>query len=157
MAWEGFLLAALLAKAGKQVLVIERHDRPGGYAHAFKRNRYHFDAAVHMTGGCESRHSQEGGLIDLLLRILDVRDRCNFVRINPFYTAAFPGVKLDVPSSKDEFIMAHVQHFPNEKNGLNQLMELCFEISNESRKIPDRLSFLDVLRMPVFSSIIRQH
>lgn len=144
----GLSAAALLAKAGKQVLVLERHDRPGGYAHAFQRNRYHFDAAVHMTGGCESRHSQDGGLIDLLLSILDVRDRCNFVRINPFYTAAFPGIKLDVPSGKAEFIMAHVQHFPNEEKGLNQLMELCSEISNESRKIPDNLSFLDVLRMP---------
>ena len=29
----GLSTAALLAKAGKSLLLIERHDRPGGYAH----------------------------------------------------------------------------------------------------------------------------
>jgi protoporphyrinogen oxidase len=47
--------AALLAKCDKKVLVIERHDRPGGYAHSFYRNRYHFDAAIHVTAGCGQR------------------------------------------------------------------------------------------------------
>jgi all-trans-retinol 13,14-reductase len=40
----GLSAAALLAKAGKKVLVVERHDRPGGYAHAFRRKKYLFDA-----------------------------------------------------------------------------------------------------------------
>jgi phytoene dehydrogenase-like protein len=41
----GLSAAALLAaKCDKKVLVIERYDRPGGYAHSFYRNRYHFDA-----------------------------------------------------------------------------------------------------------------
>ncbi len=65
----GLSAAALLAKAGKKVLVVERHDRPGGYAHAFRRKKYLFDAAVHLVGGCEPTGSNEGGLIDGLLRL----------------------------------------------------------------------------------------
>ena len=49
----GLACAALLARAGKPVLVVERHDRPGGYAHAFRRGGYLFDSAVHLVGGCE--------------------------------------------------------------------------------------------------------
>lgn len=49
----GLPAAALLAKAGKKTLVLERHDRPGGYAHAFQRKKYTFDAAVHQIGGCQ--------------------------------------------------------------------------------------------------------
>jgi phytoene dehydrogenase-like protein len=40
----GLSAAALLARSAKRVLVIERHDRPGGYAHSFQRKRYIFDA-----------------------------------------------------------------------------------------------------------------
>jgi len=55
----GLSAASLLTLAGKKVLVVERHDRPGGYAHSFRRGYYNFDAAVHLVAGCS-----EGGLID---------------------------------------------------------------------------------------------
>ncbi len=74
----GLSAAALLARAGKKVLVIERHNRPGGYAHAFQRKKYLFDAAVHLIGGCEPAGSETSGVIDYLLRVLGVRDRCPF-------------------------------------------------------------------------------
>jgi phytoene dehydrogenase-like protein len=67
----GTAAAALLAKAGKNVLVVERHDRPGSYAHAFQRKQYHFDATTHFIGEC-----QYNGFIDDLLRYLGVRERC---------------------------------------------------------------------------------
>ena len=40
----GLTSAALLAKLGRKVLVLEAHDRPGGYSHGFKRKKYHFDS-----------------------------------------------------------------------------------------------------------------
>ena len=64
----GLTAASLLSRAGKKVLVVERHDRPGGYAHSFRRGFYNFDAAVHLVGGCS-----DGGLIDMLLRTLRSR------------------------------------------------------------------------------------
>ena len=39
----GLTAAALLAHAGRRVLVVERHDPVGGYAHAFRRGRYLVD------------------------------------------------------------------------------------------------------------------
>ena len=46
----GISAAALLAKAGQKVLVVERQDGPGGYAHGFRRGPYTFDPAVHVIG-----------------------------------------------------------------------------------------------------------
>src|SRR5947209_6769557 len=86
----GLSAAALLAKAGKRVLVVERHDRPGGYAHSFKRGKYHFDSAAHATSAAESTEFGHPGLLDQLLRLLGVRERCNFLPLNPYYTVAFP-------------------------------------------------------------------
>ena len=90
----GLAAAALLAKSRKKTLVVERHDRPGGYAHAFRRKKYLFDAAVHLVGGCEPLGVPQAGLIDGILRLLGVRDRCTFLRVDPFYTAVFPGFRL---------------------------------------------------------------
>lgn len=144
----GLSAAACLAKMGKSVLVVERHDRPGGYAHAFQRYRYHFDSAVHMIGGAEPTGHRESGIIDQLLVLLGVRDKCKFLRVDPFYSAVFPGLRVRVPVGIDEFVRAHVEHFPEEEEGLRQLIRICSRINSETRRIPDTLSLLDILRMP---------
>lgn len=143
----GLSAAALLSKAGKKVLVVERHDRAGGYAHAFRRKKYLFDAAVHLIGGCESAELKEGGLIDGLLRLLGVRDRCFFLRVNPFYTTIFPGFKLRAPSGIEEYIEVHVRHFQREGKGFRRLVGLCAQVNQEMRRFPSELSFWDVIRM----------
>ena len=74
----GLTAAALLAQSGRDVLVVERHDRVGGYAHAFRRGRYVFDSSVHVVGGCEPVPFEGGGMIHQLLTGLGVRDRLDF-------------------------------------------------------------------------------
>jgi phytoene desaturase len=154
----GLSAAALLGRAGKKVLVVERHDRPGGYAHAFRRKKYNFDAAVHLIGGCEPVGFEVGGLIDGLLRLLSVRDRCAFVRVDPFYTAVFPGFKLHAPLEIEHYLQAHIRCFPSEERGLRRLIELCSQINEEVRRFPTDLSFWDVVRMPRrFPALFRYH
>jgi phytoene desaturase len=144
----GISAAAMLAKAGKKVLVVERHDRPGGYAHSFQRKKYIFDAAVHLVGGCHSGEGPQGGIIDGVLRLLDVRDRCTFLSVSPFYTAIFPDFRLDVPIGPEEFISAHAQHFPHDEQGLRQLVQICAQIFQEISQFPLELSLWDMIRMP---------
>src|ERR1017187_10171422 len=44
--------AALLPqRAGKRVLVLERHYTAGGFTHVFRRPGYEWDAGVHYIGG----------------------------------------------------------------------------------------------------------
>ena len=65
------------------VLIVERHDRPGGYAHAFRRRGYRFDSAVHLVSGCEPVPFEGGGVLHDLLSELGVRERCDFVARRP--------------------------------------------------------------------------
>lgn len=39
----GLTAAALLAKAGKRVLVVEQHDQAGGCTHTFENKGFEFD------------------------------------------------------------------------------------------------------------------
>jgi phytoene desaturase len=147
----GLSAAALLARSGKKVLVVERHDRPGGYAQTFQRQRYHFDAAVHMVGGCEKVQAGAGpntSLIDALLRVLGVRDRCNFLRLDTFYTLELPGLRADIPTGVEPFTEALVSLFPRARPGLKELVQECAAMNEEVRELPSTLSLIDMIRLP---------
>ena len=124
----GLSAAALLAKAGKDVLVVERHDRAGGYAHSFKRKRYVFDAAVHLVGSA-------WGLIAGLLRVLQVEERCTFLRVNPFYSAVFPDLRLQAPLGVDRYLRAHLAHFPGQEKELRELLQVCATVYEQVPRI----------------------
>ncbi|KAG0715457.1 putative all-trans-retinol 13,14-reductase [Chionoecetes opilio] len=46
----GLSSAAILAKAGKKVLVLEQHDQAGGCCHTFIEKGYEFDVGIHYIG-----------------------------------------------------------------------------------------------------------
>lgn len=85
----GLTAAALLARAGARVTVLEAHERPGGFCTSWTvkaRNRsepgaepfrYVFDAGVHDISG-----AQPGGPVDHLLRSLGVEDRVDWQPVN---------------------------------------------------------------------------
>ncbi len=118
----GLVAAALLAHAGRSVLVVERHDRVGGYAHAFRRGRRLFDSAVHMAGG---------RLIPELLRGLGVAERCPLLPVDPVYRVELPELALDAPAGLEAFETAHVARFPRQEKGLRELLARCVALREE--------------------------
>jgi phytoene desaturase len=131
----GLTAAALLANSGRRVLLVERHDRLGGYAHAFSRRRQRFDSAVHLIAGGEPTVPGNPGMLWLLLNQLGVADRCEFRRLDPFYRAVFPDMSLDLPSGPG-FLDAHVAAFPAQRSGLRQLQRLCTRLTREVMRLP---------------------
>ena len=144
----GLSAGALLAKSGLDVLVVERHDRVGGYGHAFRRGRYVFDSAVHLVGGAEPVVFEGGGILHQLLSAVGVRDRVEFERVDPCYTALYPGRELRVPSGLEEFIAAHAAAFPAEQKGLRQVVQECLNLRQETRRTAELSSPLEVMRFP---------
>ncbi len=136
----GLTTAAMLADTGRTVLVVERHDRVGGYAHAFRRGAYLFDSSVHMVGGCA-----HGGLVGQLLETLGVADRCEFTPLDPCYRAVFPGLDLAVPTGVEAFIDAHEAAFPGRAHGLRALVAHCRDIRQELRAAAELPSHIEAL------------
>ncbi len=144
----GLACAALLAQAGRKVLVAERHDRPGGCAHAFRRGDYLFDSAVHLVGGCAPGATGVSGLPHRLLVAVGAADELFFEPVDPIYTAAFPGVELHARSGIDEFVRSHVEAFPAERKGLRSLVQECLALQTEMRSAEEFVSPLEVMRHP---------
>jgi len=154
----GLTAAALLAHTGRRVLVVERHDRVGGYAHAFRRRRYRFDSAVHVVGGCDESGLEGPGLVDRVLRAVGARERCEFVRLDPFYEADYPGLRLTVPGGLEAFVAAHASAFPAEEKGLRRLVQLCVDLRREAERAPDPSFVSDLVRLrKLYPTLVRHH
>ena len=46
----GMATGAIMAKAGKRVLILEQHDQAGGCCHTFIDKGYEFDVGIHYIG-----------------------------------------------------------------------------------------------------------
>ena len=65
----GLSAAAYLAKAGKKVLVLEKHNLPGGCATSFVRGNYEFEATLHEM--CQMGRGVEGEPRGAVRELLD--------------------------------------------------------------------------------------
>ncbi len=127
----GLTAASLLAKAGKSVLVLEAHDRPGGYAHGFIRKQYHFDAGVHLISGCNSNGYQGGQTIHKVLKTLQIDTSDRFINIDPFSQAYYPGLVTPLPQKLDAFVEQLSTVSPKQRQGLQELTQLCLQVAEE--------------------------
>jgi prolycopene isomerase len=130
----GLSAAALLAKEGRSVCVLEQADAPGGYLHAFQRGPYTWDPAVHVfpQGG-------DGELPDAVLRYLEVRDRCRMIPFEHNYTAVFPELTVDTPFGLEPFIEAHQTLFPDEAGAIERFVRLCRSVHQQAHELPPRI------------------
>jgi all-trans-retinol 13,14-reductase len=107
----GGLVSALeLARQGFQVEVLEQHDKPGGYAHSFKRKRYTFDVSLHHIGGLEP-----GGLSHSILGSLGVLDRLAYRCRKTLLSADFPEFNIRLPNNLVELLACLGERFPADR------------------------------------------
>ena len=127
----GLTAAALLAKAGKSVLVVERHKRPGGYAHGFSRRGCRFDAGVHLVSGCGPQGYANGSIIYQVSRALDIHDESRFIPVSPYASATFPGLEVNLPTGEDSLVSVLGDCFPQERESLRDISRLCRQVAEE--------------------------
>lgn len=137
----GLTAAALLAKDGARVTVLEAHDRPGGYCSCWERRmirdrqvlRYVFDAGVHDISGLGER-----GAVRTVLRRLDVEDRLEWRRVPR--RVVLPGLTLDMPETAPLLVAELQRRFPGDAEGVAaffSLMEAVFR-DMQGDGFPDR-------------------
>lgn len=140
----GLTAGALLAKAGKKVLLLEAHDRPGGYAHGFKRKKYHFDSGVHLISGCGAQGYSGGQIIYKTLQALKLLNDIEFISINPFSHVLYPDCILALPQTIDAFVAKLSARFPSERRGIRGLTELCRQLAEEISIADEVMSNVDI-------------
>jgi phytoene dehydrogenase-like protein len=115
----GLTAGALLAKRGFKVLVVEAHNRPGGYCSCWTRTvgcpggpaTFHFDAGIQDFSGLGAR-----GPLRRLLSQLEAEPRIDWRRVRHFYKA--DGIGFTVPETASEMAADLGLRFPAESAGI---------------------------------------
>ena len=154
----GLTAGALLAKSGKKAIVIERHDRVGGYAQSFKRHGFHFDSSIHFTGGGHPVESSRYGAILKTLELLGVEDRCTFPKLDPFIRLITPNFTFNAPLGNEAFIQALSARYPGNRQRISEFTALANKVNLELRHMPLKSSWWDTIVMPFrFPGIFKYH
>ncbi len=125
----GMTAAAILAKLGRRVLVIEQHYVPGGFTHMFKRPGYTWDVGVHAVGEVTER-SLPGRI---LARLTD--GKLKWQSLGGVYDEFhFPeNFRIDFPDSPQKFRANLLAAFPREEEAIDRYFDLIREVSSGMR------------------------
>jgi phytoene dehydrogenase-like protein len=133
----GLVCGCYLAKAGMKVLVIEQHDKPGGYCTSFKRKGFSFDAAAHSFGSY-----REGGNFRQILTELGISSMINITRCNPSDVVVTPDFRITFWNDPHETINELSQTFPNEKENIQRFFSYFDSLAStdqfENIKLKDK-------------------
>lgn len=121
---------AFLAKAGKKVLLLERHNVPGGYASSFTRGRFEFEISLHELSGLGSE--QDKGPLWRILNDCDVARRVEFIRIPEFYRSVFPDLDITIPVGRQNFEDVMTDQFPHQAEDIRRFSDIMFKFADEA-------------------------
>lgn len=109
----GISAAAKLALGGMKVLVIEQHDKVGGYMTAFERGDYRFEVSLHAMDGMGRE----------LFPKLGIEDKVKPIKLDPVYRSVFPDFTFDVPADPRLYRQRLKEAFPHEAHGIDKLFD----------------------------------
>ncbi len=125
----GLMAAARLAKRGVQVLLLEQHNVPGGFASSFVRGRFEFEVALHEIPDLGTP-SQKGTLGYTFVEELGID--IDWVRVPEAYRiiSIADGDRFDVslPFGKSAFIDAVVEAVPGSRRAVKRYFDLFGEV-----------------------------
>jgi prolycopene isomerase len=123
----GLTAAASLAQAGRKVLLLERHNIPGGCATSFIRGRFEFEVALHQLSGM----GVEGGLpgpLRMLLSQLGVLDQIEWVVMPNLYRLTIPDdLDIVLPADRQGAQEVLRNKFPDETEGIDGFFDLVWD------------------------------
>ena len=116
----GLASAALLAKRGYKVLVLEQQSQPGGYCRSLERGDYAFSAGVMGITGL-----WDGGPVRRLLRQLDIAADGRFAPHERRYV--YKGENIDTGADLKSTVASLAAAFPEERDSLSAFYQEAAE------------------------------
>ena len=121
------VFAALMAKSGKKVQLLEAHEYAGGFGHTFPMaNKYKFNAQLHYVWNCG-----EGQPVHQVLKKLGLDQEVTFEHYDRdgFDHMHLPNYSLRIPSSSEELIRRLSDLFPE---AATQIRKFIVEVQQTS-------------------------
>ncbi len=149
----GLTLGALLAQAGRKVIIFDQHYVPGGYGHTFRQGRFSFCAELHYVWDCGV-----GERVYQMLEKLGLEEKVLFHRLDPdgFDRIVAPGIDYTIGSGFEREQERLSALFPAHASELKEYFDIIATIHRQLFELPIGFSWRTVLTHPYrYSHIIR--
>ncbi len=123
----GLTAAAFLARAGKKVLVLEKHTKIGGYAHHFKRRDFTFESGIHSVP------MGDKGFVRHLLKLLDVNEMVETIPFSEMFSVRTPDFHLAMPGDLADMPKFMKDVAPEDSAGIDRMF-------SDARKLYDAIA-----------------
>ena len=141
----GLSAATFLSREGKKVLLIERHNVPGGYASSFVRGRFEFEVSLHELSGMGDINDR--GPLFKILHAAGVTNKVEFIPIPEFYRSVFPDFEITVPIGRENFEDTLCDWFPADADGIKRFSQTIFDFTREALRA-NRVGMKTVMKDP---------
>jgi all-trans-retinol 13,14-reductase len=136
--------AAILAKEGWKVLILERHYTPGGYTHVFKRRGYEWDVGIHYVGEVGRPDSFTRKLFDYV-----TDGQLEWADMGEVYDRVVVGHAIyDFVKGVDNWKKQLKGYFPGEERAIDTYVDLVFQTNRSSRSY-----FMEKALSPLMSKL----
>jgi prolycopene isomerase len=143
----GLVCGALLAKAGMKVIIVERHDKPGGYVTSYDRKGYRFQVP-HIMGGCGP-----GGPLTRLMDHLGVRTE--FKQVDPFMRFIYPEHDITMSSDIEAYKDALKDGFQPQTENINRFFAAMASVQKglDERMMRRPMAPADMMKMIAYPAL----
>ena len=145
----GMTSALALAKSGMNVEIIERGSNLGGCLTNFEKEGFYFEPCLHVFGDCE-----EGGLHHRMLKELGLLEKIAFSKVD--YTLVTPMGPIVLPRNSEEMIKVLSGQFPEEEQGLKELLSTMRSIYDDFQEFPSPKPVIEKYREKTFDELLNE-
>lgn len=116
----GLECGVTLSKEGYNVCVVEQATLFGGCLQSFKRNGRTIDTGMHYIGSMD-----DGGIMRQYFKYYRVLEELNYIKLDPDFDRIHFGdsPEFAYQNGIDNFRKSIIEHFPNERDGVNRYCE----------------------------------
>ena len=126
----GLCNAALLAKLGRRVCVLEQHYTAGGFTHAYERAGYEWDVGVHYIGDVHKPHTPLRRLFDLISD-----GQLQWAPMDEVYDRIIMDERrYDFRVGREAFKAGLIEKFPEEAEAIERYVALVDSVSRSMQK-----------------------
>ncbi len=125
----GLATAAILAKKGQKVLILEKHYTPGGFTHVFKRKGFEWDVGIHYIGEMQRETSILKKLFDYI-----TDGKLKWADMGEVYDRIVIGdTHYDFKKGVGNFKKQMIAYFPDEEKAIHSYVDLIFKAVKTSK------------------------
>lgn len=134
----GLTTGALLAKAGKKVVIFEQHYVPGGYGHTFKRKGFSFCPGWHYVWNCG-----KGEAVYNMLKKLGLEKEVTFEKLDPkgFDRVVSKEIDYKIGSGFERECSRLSEMFPNYGKQIKKYFYIIEKLNKDKSNVEKLLRF----------------